>query len=172
MRLAATLIFLCLATASAAGAEMYKCQGADGKTLYTSDPSQCPGTRVHDLKGQVQSVERSVPTPARRRSAAASAAESEAGRNQWRQKKREAEAVLRESRSRLAYLEKMVTACNRGAELYVEDDDTGIRKGYPCHLVKEDHAATIQSVATGEQYLAEGLEEACRRSGCLPGWIR
>ena len=172
MRFAATLIFLCLATAGTASAEMYKCQGADGKTLYTSDRLQCPGARAHDLKGQVQSVERSAPAPSRRRSPAASAAQDEAGRNRWLQKKREAEAVLHESRQRLLYLERMVTACNRGAELYVEDEDTGIRKGYPCHLVKEDHAATIQSVAQGEQYLAEGLEDACRRSGCLPGWIR
>jgi hypothetical protein len=172
VRLAVSLIFLCLATASAVNAEMYKCQGPDGKTLYTSDRSQCPGTQVHDLKGQVQSAGSSAPARTRRRSPAASPAANEAGRRQWQQKKREGEAVLRESRSRLAYLEKMVTACNRGAELYVEDDDTGIRKGYPCHLVKEDYATAIQTVAKGEQFLAEGLEEACRRSGCLPGWIR
>ncbi len=172
MRLVAILILLSLSAASPAAAEMYKCKGSDGKTLYTSDPSQCPGKKAHDLQGQVQSVERSTPPASRRPGPTASPGFADSERGQWLQKKLEAEAALREGRARLGYLQRMVTACNRGAELYVEDDDTGIRSGYPCHLVKEDHAAAVQTVERAEHYLAEGLEEECRRAGCLPGWIR
>ena len=66
----------------------------------------------------------------------------------------------------------MVKACNRGAELYVEDGSTGIRDGYSCNRVKEERGEVAASVTQTEYFLAEGLEEECRRAGCLPGWIR
>ena len=178
MRIAVVLVLVSLGVGSPAFAEIYKCQGPDGDTLYTTDRSQCPGAEAHDLKGQIQSVESSRSVTSRRasrpaRRARAGSPDIEATqRAHWQAKKREAQATLAESQERLRYLERMVTACNRGAELWVEDADTGIRQGYSCNRVKAERAEVATLVTQAEHFLAEGLEEQCRRAGCLPGWIR
>ena len=174
MRNATIVLVVSFGLASPAFGEIYKCQGPDGKTLYTTDRSQCPGSDAHDLKGQVQSVDSSASAPPRRSLPAARGdADSEAiQRASWQAKKRNAEATLAEERERLRYLERMVTACNRGADLYVEDEDTGIRHGYSCDNVKAERVESAGLIQRAESFLAEGLEDECRRAGCLPGWIR
>ena len=174
MRIGTLVLLASFALAGPASGEIYKCQGPDGKTLYTTDPSQCPGSEAHVLKGQVQSVDSSASSPLRRSlPAARGTVDSEATqRAYWQAKKRDAEATLVEGRERLGYLERMVTACNRGAELYIQDEDTGIRRGYKCNDVKAERIEVAGIVQQAEYFLEEGLEDECRRAGCLPGWIR
>ena len=47
---------LALAASEAGQAEIYKCIGPDGKTLFTSDQSQCPGAERHQSSGRVEKV--------------------------------------------------------------------------------------------------------------------
>ena len=158
-----------------ASAEIYKCKGPDGEMLFTADASQCPNARAHKLRGQVQSVDRaSAPAASRPVPPSAKAARTtdDAGEaRRWATKKRTAQHELDQARARLAYLEEKVTACNRGSVLWIEDE-AGIRKEYSCNKVKREYAAMQANVDKLQQYVDHGLEEECRRSGCLPGWIR
>ena len=61
--------------------------------------------------------------------------------------------------------------CNRGHALYVEDE-TGIRRSYKCRDVDNEYEQAKARLAGLRLYLDDGLEEECRRAGCLPGWIR
>ena len=156
-----------------AWAEIYKCVGADGKTLFTSDQSQCPGAEQHQSTGRLETVPKQPRSsvrrpPARRRHAIGGQAGNEA---LWRGKKLRAETELRDLEGRLEYVSQAVTWCNRGRSLYTEDD-TGIRRGYDCREVHNEHQQIKARMAGLRVYLDEGLEEECRRAGCLPGWIR
>jgi len=89
----------------------------------------------------------------------------------WRDKKSSSQKRLGELQKTLRELERVVGRCNRGDDLYYEDKD-GIRHGLSCDGLKEQYTRLTLEKQQVEQYLAEGLEEECRRSGCLPGWIR
>ena len=175
MRTVALLIVAGLWLApSAASAELYKCRGPDGKTLFTSDRSQCPGASAHEPSGRVQ---RSAPSPAAAparpaaRAARAPGVDDEAEAQVWRAKRRGAEAALRQTESQLETLRQVAGWCNRGAEVWAEDQD-GLRHGVDCEDVDAQEAAVRGEQKRLKEYLAEGLEEECRRAGCLPGWLR
>ncbi len=172
-RLLAALLLAGLGLAVPAAAEMYKCKGPDGKTLYTSDKSQCPGSEAHTLKGQVQSAGESRaprrPTPASR--SAASGADDDARAAAWRQKKASAEERLASLQRDLPNMYKVVGWCNRGGELFVEEE-SGVRKGYSCDRAEQEYEQAVAEKERLEAFLGGGIEEECRRAGCLPGWIR
>lgn len=154
-------------------AEIYKCVGADGQTLYTSDQSQCPGAEEHQSTGRLETVT-SQPRPSVRRSPARSLRSTPqvaGGEALWRGKKLRAETELRDLEGRLEYMHRAVGWCNRGHDLYVEDK-RGIRSGYDCGKVQNEYQQIKARVAGLRVYLDEGLEEECRKAGCLPGWIR
>jgi hypothetical protein len=170
--LLAALVFL--AAAPALNAEIYKCVGRDGKTLFTSDRSQCPGAERHEPTGEIQTVPTtSKPSgraaPARRRGG--SLEQSGGGEALWRGKKLRAEAELRDLGNRIEYVRQAVKWCNRGHSLYAQDE-TGIRHEYDCEKVDNEFEQLKARQSGLRIYLAEGLEEECRRAGCLPGWIR
>ena len=50
--------------------------------------------------------------------------------------------------------------------------ETGIRRSYDCRDVDNEHEQVKARLAGLRLYLDDGLEEECRRAGCLPGWIR
>jgi hypothetical protein len=165
---------LALGTSEAARTEIYKCVGADGKTLFTSDRSQCPGAERHESRGRVEPVPtRSRPSvrrpPASRRGQAIGGAEG--NKALWGGKKLQAETELRDLELRLEYVRRAAGWCNRGHTLYSEDDN-GIRSGYDCRNVQNEYQEVKARLAGLRLYLDEGLEEECRRAGCLPGWIR
>jgi hypothetical protein len=174
MRPSALLLLAGLCLAPAVGrAELYKCQGRDGKTLFTSDRSQCPGAPAHEPSGEIQ---RAGPSPAAAPAAAprrppAHAIDDEAEAQAWRGKRVEAETALRHTEAQLAMLHEVAGWCNRGAEVWAEDED-GLRHGVKCEDVDAQEAALRKEKKRLEAYLAEGLEEECRRAGCLPGWLR
>ena len=157
-----------------AGAEIYKCVGPDGNTLFTSDQSQCPGAERHQSTGRLETVPM-VPRssvrhpPARRRGRTIDRVPG--GEALWRGKKLRAETELRDLEGRLEYVRQAVGWCNRGHALYSEDE-TGVRRGYDCKKVYNEYEQVKAQMSGLRLYLEEGLEEECRRAGCLPGWIR
>ena len=177
-RIALGLALLLLLGASAADADMYKCPGPDGETLYTSDASQCPGAPAHISDGSLQRGHSgSAPPstralPAARRRAPASRPPTDAAAGAWRIKRGQAEQALTNVEARLDYVSRGLTLCNRGRDLYTEDKETGLREAYSCADVKREHGQLEAEQQRLRAYLSGGLEEECRRAGCLPGWIR
>jgi hypothetical protein len=163
------------ARALEAAAQTYKCQGPDGKMLFTSDRSLCPSAARHESSGQIQrstgAPARPAPprVPAARRQLATPDEAHEA--TAWRVKKRQAEAGLQQARLRLEGLDRVAGWCNRGHEIYAEDVD-GLRQDVSCEELEAEQQAVRREEKRLEAYLEEGLEEECRRAGCLPGWIR
>ena len=160
----------------AARADLYKCKGPDGKTLFTSDRSHCPGAAAHEPSGSVQRSESSLPvrapTPLQpARPAAKPVSDDEAEAPAWRAKRSQAAAALGATEARLATVREMAGWCNRGHEVWSEDKD-GLRQGVDCNEVDALDKTLRREQKELELYLAEGLEEECRRAGCLPGWIR
>jgi len=176
MRRRALLLAACvLIGAGPARAELYKCQGADGKTLFTSDRSQCPGAAAHQPGGEIQRTQPTgpahAPTQLRPPRPAALSPDDEAEAQVWRAKRVEAEAALDQTRSRLAVTRQIAGWCNRGQEVFAEDQD-GLRHGVSCKEVDATELTLRREQKRLEAYLDEGLEEECRRAGCLPGWLR
>lgn len=167
-----------LALCADAHAQMYRCQGSDGKTLFTSDRSLCPRAERHESSGRVQRSQGTKPeprssTPRRERgpSPARLAADGDAEAQAWRGKRASAEAELGQTRARLEALHEVAGWCNRGHEVWATDAD-GLRHGVDCNELKAQQKTLRREEQRLEAYLADGLEEECRRAGCLPGWIR
>ncbi len=171
--------------AAPALAEIFVCTGPDGSKRYVSDASQCPGAQKHELTGQVQrAAGASAPQQSRgplsaiggqRRSArpaAASAADDEAAARSWREKRLTAEQQLAQVEVEISQAEASLRWCNRGGDMYLENTETGLRRGLPCSEVEQSYGRLKIQHRQLQQYLDEGLEEECRRSGCLPGWVR
>jgi hypothetical protein len=188
VRARALLLLAALAGAAAAPAraEMYRCAGPDGRPIYTSDASVCPGARRHQPSRDVQRVPAAAPAwpgdpalareaPGRAgREAAPPAALDEAEDAQaamWRRKRTQAEEELRGLSRGQEELREIVTWCNRGGELIVEDE-VGIRDRYDCGDAREAYERAGARIAELRAYLGGGLDDECRRAGCLPGWIR
>lgn len=167
-----------LLVAPPAWADIFRCRHGDGTTTFTSNPSSCPsGSRLHEPKGSIQIVpgagrpiHEQRATPPRARGGAAAQAE-DAQESMWRRKRVEAERELAGLESGAAQFQRLVTFCNRGGELTVEDE-VGLRKKYSCDQVRRDWEEAQAREILLRAYLGGGLEDECRRAGCLPGWIR
>jgi hypothetical protein len=158
--------------AAPARAEMYECQGPDGKTLYTTNASLCPGASVHVPKGHVvHTHDTAAPAAPPVSAGSATKADDAAQAEPWRARRRHAEQRLQQVDKLLVSYHKAAGWCNRGDSLYVEDED-GIRHDYSCDQVKAKEAKLADEKAKLQQYLAEGLAEECRKAGCEPGWVR
>jgi hypothetical protein len=167
--------------ASAAHAEIFKCVGPNGDVRFTSSAAQCPNAQPHKPSdAAVQRIEKDRPlatarpgaASGRRHSPAAATDESAGSEALWRNKKAEATQHLQDVEAQLAHIQKAVRWCNDGNLLWVEDDRTGIRKDVPCSDIDATKDVLEAEKERAERYIAEGLEEECRRSGCLPGWLR
>jgi hypothetical protein len=165
------------APAAPAGAEIYRCQGPDGKTVYSSDPAACPGTLPHAPERSLQRVgggsrgaDPAAPAPAGPQAEDGAQGE-DAQAAMWKRKRLEAEAELRDLDRNLPELKEVVSWCNRGGELVLEDK-VGVREDYSC----DEALAAYEKLGARQRelrrYLASGLADECRRAGCLPGWIR
>jgi len=157
-----------------AGAGLYRCEKPNGSVVFTDNQASCPSARLHEPRGSVQRVV-NTPSPSLTRSPAAShdlAAEVEASaESSWRQRKQQKEAELEDLEGRAESLRELVTWCNRGGGL-VRTDEAGLKQGVSCSGVRSEFKALESNIASARHYLDEQLEEDCRRSGCLPGWIR
>lgn len=164
----------CTALAGASHAEIYKCAGPDGRIIFTGDRSQCPGAEAHVPKVQIQRTQpqKRSSRPARRAPRRAAALlDDDAQAATWRQKRARSEARLAQVQSQVGDTRRAVKWCNQGRDLYVTDD-TGIRRGYSCDKVRAEAEQLERELVELTAYLGGGLEEECRRAGCLPGWIR
>lgn len=168
-------LLLAAGGAGPAAAEMYRCAGADGEVLFTSDPSQCPGAEAHEPAGAVQRHEATHAPPAATRSRSAEEAHAESDRARaarWRTKRVESERRLVRVEELLESSRRSVRWCNEGRDVYVTEEDTGLRRRVPCRKIDARHADLQAEREELRAYLDEGLQEECRRAGCLPGWIR
>lgn len=169
-----------LAAAAPAAAELYRCQGPDGKTLFTDNKALCPGADAFEPSGELQTAPaRPAPAPAgggdarldraEARRLSEEAERSEAAR--WRRMREEAERKIAAVAERREYLDQFVTACNRGRNV-ITRDDVGIKRTMSCDAIREEYASMDDEEAKLRNYLEQELPEACRRAGCLPGWLR
>ncbi|MBW2240879.1 MAG: DUF4124 domain-containing protein [Deltaproteobacteria bacterium] len=167
------VLFAGLALASPGNTEIYRCTDPDGSVRFTGDASQCPGANKHEPKGEVQTIPPSGPRQPRPAPAARAKAgmTEDANAARWRGKKLQAQQQLVEIEARLPGMHKATGWCNRGNTLY-RTDDLGRRRTIKCDVVLKEYEQLQQARDQLAGYLAEGLEEECRRSGCLPGWIR
>ena len=169
------IVALGVLIAPTASAEIYKCVGRDGKTVFTSGPSTCPGRKPHEIRGTLQTVpmaERSVPARRTRSSAGPAAPAVEDGQAaMWRRKRAETERELVQLREQVPDYYKYVGWCNRGSDLYIRDE-AGMKRGFSCKRVRSEHERLVKRQTELEAYLEDGLAEECRKAGCLPGWIR
>jgi hypothetical protein len=164
-------ILVMLAIPAQAG--LYRCQLPDGRTTFTDDPSKCPGAQEHELSGRVETVTTHRPAaPARalRQPSLETRARADQARK-WREKRLRAEGDLVKLGERREKLRSFVTHCNRGGEV-IRRDSTGIKHTISCTRVRRDYASLEKQQEEIRAYLDEGLEDECRRAGCLPGWIR
>jgi hypothetical protein len=156
-----------------AHAELYRCKLPDGRTTFTDDSSKCPGAPAHELSGRVETITTHRPAaPARalRRPSLATRARADQARV-WREKRLRKEQELVKIGKRREKLRSFVTHCNRGGEV-IQRDSTGIKHTISCSRVRRDYASLDEQQEEIRSYLDEGLEEECRRAGCLPGWVR
>ncbi len=169
-----------LCVASSAQAEIYKCVGPDGRMTFTSDPGSCPNAKPHVLKARVQSViDSSTSQAARARSAARAAAaaarsggeERDGLEKMWRRKRGETQAKLQQVERSWTQLQSMIKGCNRGGEWF-RKDEAGIRQHVPCEELQTRRQAIEKERDDLKEYLRIGIEDDCRRAGCIPGWIR
>lgn len=174
---------LVLAAAAPAAADLLRCQGPDGRTIFTDDASRCPGAKPFEPRATLQPAPGATPADAdgaeaeppasagagAARDLAADAERAEAQR--WAQKKQAAEAEREQVVARRDYLRGFVAHCNRGGEVTTRDE-AGIKHTVSCDALRADFAALEAREAELRDYLQGGLAEECRRAGCLPGWIR
>ena len=160
----------------AAAAGLYRCPRPDGSVVYTDNPGSCPNAQSHEPSGAVQRIQGAPPSraaaraPAPDQAALQQQAEADNARA-WRQKKLQSEQELRGLDQQRENLLQYVTWCNRGGEL-IQRDASGLNRKVSCGSVRGELEAVDARRAELRAYLDEGLEEECRRAGCLPGWIR
>ena len=122
-------------------AELFRCTGPDGKTIYTDQKDSCPGADPFEPSGVVHKAVTPEPPPARPSQESVPAARGsdplaekakEGAAAQWRMRKEEAEQKVRSIQAQREYIEKYVSYCNRGAYVTTRDD-AGITAGRQLH---------------------------------------
>ncbi len=174
------LAFLALALAPApAAAGLYKCTDAAGRVSYTGDPHDCPGrSEQHETRREIQDSGTPTPPAARatrtrrpRPTLADTVSRDEAAAAMWEGKRTQAEAALRQVEASLPRWERLQTNCNRGADAWTTDE-AGVKHKVTCEQISSALERAEAERTRLRAYLGGGLEEECRRAGCLPGWIR
>ena len=178
MRFAGVLALLAVsALASATHAELFRCTGPDGKTIFTDQKHTCPGADASEPAGVVHHAEtpevpkRDADVPAARSSEPQAPDVDEQAEELWKQKKRDAEQRVEQLHARRDWIRKYVGYCNRGAWVTTRDE-AGIQQVVNCTELHRELTALETQEASAREYLATGLREECRRAGCLPGWLR
>lgn len=179
MRFAGILALLAVtALATAAHAELFRCTGPDGKTIYTDQKHTCPGADASEPAGVVHRAETpegpkrdADVVPAARSSEPHAPDAAEQAAALWKQKKRDAEERVEEIHARRDWIRKYVGYCNRGAWITTRDE-AGIQQVVNCTELHRELTSLETQEAAAREYLATGLPEECRRAGCLPGWLR
>jgi Domain of unknown function (DUF4124) len=162
--------------AAPAQAELFRCTGPDGKTVYTDQKDTCPGADPFEPSGVVHKAV-TPPPPSGHSGSAVPASRGadplaqESAAAQWKGRKAEAEQRVQSIRAEREYLEKYVSHCSRG-DYVTTRDDAGIKQVVNCSQLKSQHRDLEQQEAAAREYLETGLADDCRKAGCLPGWVR
>jgi hypothetical protein len=174
-RSAALVLAVGLAAGSTlpAGAEIFRCQLADGSFTFTGDPASCAGgARLHKPSGNVQTLPvEPAPAPPATGAPAALAPAEDGQAVMWRRRRADAERELGALGSGIDDFRQLVSWCNRGGDLTVENE-YGLRQNYSCDDARVTYERMTARIDELRRYLDGGIDEECRRSGCLPGWIR
>jgi hypothetical protein len=166
-----------------AAAELFRCTGPDGKTVYTDKKSVCPQAETYTPKAELQGTD---PQPASageegeesasdarlrtlRRMKVDDARAGEAAR--WQQLKKQKEDELEDVKRERDHLVDYVAHCNRGGSV-ITRDDAGMAKDVKCNELNDKLAALDERALAIRNYLDNDLPEECRKAGCLPGWLR
>jgi hypothetical protein len=162
-----------LIVATGAAAELRRCLGPDGKIIFTDDESRCPGTEPIEAPDSIQRVDSQASRPAARgrRDHKLDQQVADAEAERWRQKRLAKEDELRQVASRRDALRAYVSHCNRGGYVLTQDA-SGIKRKASCTSIRAEFKALDDREASIRGYLANDLQDECRRAGCLPGWIR
>jgi BMFP domain-containing protein YqiC len=99
------------------------------------------------------------------------AAADETAAAPWRNKKHQLEQELEQLTAQKNGIEPHLTTCNRGGYLYMTQDN-GLKKRISCATLRATLAELESRRASLHEYLEYGLNDECRRAGCLPGWLR
>ena len=175
--IAACALALCaLAAEGRARADLLRCTGPDGRTIYTDDKAVCPDAKPYQPEATVHSV---TPGPASAADARKNRAlqreqveGAKAGEAQsWKQRRLDKEEELRQVVAEHASLKDWVSFCNRGNIVFTRDS-AGIPERIRCNDLNKRLAALDERAEGIRTYLNEELPDECRRAGCLPGWIR
>jgi hypothetical protein len=159
--------------ATETAAELFRCTGPDGKTIFTDQKGACPDAEPFEPSGVVHSA---PPSPTRPPAAVqrdrhlSERAEEEAAKV-WKQKKRDAEARIERIQQRRERMKPYVGHCNRGGYVTTRDE-AGIEDAVNCSVLRREFAALDDQEAEARNYLENVLPEECRKAGCLPGWLR
>ena len=161
-----------------AAADLLRCTGPDGRTIFTDDKSVCPDAKPYEPSGSVQSVEskpsapKSEDAPAPPGAQAAPAADPQAAQAEvWRERKRSKQEELRQVMAEHTTLQSYVTFCNDGHTVFARDT-AGVKERIPCSQLHARLTALGARETELRNYLEHELPEECRRAGCLPGWVR
>lgn len=165
--------------AGPAAAELYKCTDAAGRVSYTGNPHDCRGrAERHETRREIQDSGTPTPPPARtsrprrpRSALAGTVSREEASAAMWQGKRAQAESELRRIEATLPRWERLQTNCNRGADAWTTDE-AGVKHKVSCDQITDALERAEAERTRLRAYLGGGLEEECRRAGCLPGWIR
>jgi hypothetical protein len=165
--------------AAPAQAELFRCTGPDGKTIFTDKKDACPGAEPFEPSGVVHKAVTPPsppdpgggPAPASRRGDPLAEEAQQSAAAQWKMRKAEAEQRVESLRSQREYIEKYVSYCNRG-DYVTTRDDAGIKRVVNCSELKREHGELERQEAAAIEYLETGLADECRKAGCLPGWVR
>jgi hypothetical protein len=168
-----------LAALPAGAQHIYRCTGPDGETFFTSDAAACDRAERHEPTHDVQHVDSpktpqagvSAPGAAAPAAAPAEPPSEDAQAAMWKRKRTDAEAELMELEHKIQDFDEIVSWCNRGGGLVVEDK-VGVRKDYDCDDARSSYDNLSSRRTELKKYLNGGLEDECRRAGCLPGWLR
>jgi hypothetical protein len=175
MRFAGILALLfASALATAAHAELFRCTGPDGKTIFTDQKATCPGADPSQPAGVVHRAptpEAPPVAPAARASDPQAPNMEEQAAALWKQKKKNAEAEVERIHARRNWIRRYVGYCNRGGWVTTRDD-AGIQQVVNCTELHRELTSLETQEAAAREYLATGLPDECRRAGCLPGWLR
>ncbi len=161
---------------TAATAELYRCVRADGRTVFTDSKATCPGAQEHRPAGEIQSYRaaasaRQPASSGRRRAAQIRSSDTATAEASWRKKMHDVNEELQTVTNRIGNLHPLVKNCNRGGTVF-RTQENGLRAGVPCDSLRADVSRLEQRRAELQRYLDHGLQEDCRKSGCLPGWLR
>lgn len=166
---------ICFVTLDAQAA-LFRCERSDGSVVYTDSQSTCPGARPHEPRATVQSIDvpastrRSLPASAQQRPTLGPGADARAEAH-WRKKKQQVEQELGQLTAQTDRLDAFLTICNRGGYLFMTQDN-GLKKKVSCNSLRANFAELESRRAELHEYHERGLQDECRRTGCLPGWLR